>query len=329
MPSARPRRWPSSACREHTAVNTPLILSAGTQVVALVEVKGPDGKPAHPRGAVGVVVQAPSDYWHSYRVRFPDGFEAALKRQELSILSHYKLGQIGQGQAPAAAGHLAEYSLYDAVIYRCVVGSRAYGLDDADSDTDRRGVYLPPAEMHWSLYGVPEQLENLDTEETYWELQKFLTMALKANPNVLECLHTPVVEHATPLAEELRGMRDVFLSRMVYQTYNGYVLSQFKKLQGDLRNKGAVKWKHVMHLIRLLLAGVTVLREGTVPVHVGEHRDKLLAIKRGEVPFAEVEAWRLELHRQFDAAAESTKLPERPDYERANAFLIRARRSMV
>jgi hypothetical protein len=84
-----------------------------------------------------------------------------------------------------------------------------------------------------------------------------------------------------------------------------------------------------MHQIRLLLAGVTVLRDGVVPVRVEAHRDRLLAIKRGEVPFEEVEAWRLDLHRQFDAAAESTKLPERPDYEKANAFLVRARRSMT
>jgi predicted nucleotidyltransferase len=305
-----------------------LILSVGTQVVALVEVKGPDGRPAHPRGAVGVVVQTPADYWHCYRVRFPDGLEVALKRAELSVLSEYKRGAMGGGVVPAG-GPLAEYDLYDFVVYRCVVGSRAYGLDDAQSDTDRRGVYLPPADMHWSLYGVPEQLENPETEEAYWELQKFLSLALKANPNVLECLYTPLVEHATPLAEELRSMRESFLSRMVYQTYNGYVLSQFKKLQADLRNKGAVKWKHVMHLIRLLLAGVTVLREGFVPVRVEDHRDRLLAIKRGEVAFDEVEAWRLDLHKQFDAAAESTKLPERPDYEKANAFLVRARRGMV
>jgi len=58
----------------------------------------------------------------------------------------------------------------------------------------------------------------------------------------------------------------------------------------------------------------------------GEHRERLLAIKRGEVPFEEVEAWRLDLHRQFDAAAEATKLPERPDYEKANALLLKARR---
>jgi hypothetical protein len=308
-------------CLSAKSAMNPHLLPVGTQVVALVEVRGPDGAAAHPRGAVGVVVQAPADYWRAYRVRFPDGFEAALKRQELSVLSHYKQGALG--------GPLEEYDLYRHVIYRCVVGSRAYGLDDAASDTDRRGVYLPPADMHWSLFGVPEQLENDDTQEVYWELQKFLTLALKANPNVLECLYTPLVEHATELSREMLGMRESFLSRMVYQTYNGYVLSQFKKLQGDLRNRGEVKWKHVMHLIRLLLAGITVLREGFVPVPVGDHRDRLLAIKRGEVAWPEVEAWRLDLHRQFDAAAEATKLPDRPDYEKANDFLIRARRSVI
>ena len=305
-----------------------LILPVGTQVVALVEVRGTDGKPVHPRGAVGVVVQAPADYWHSYRVRFPDAFEAAFKRPELAVLAHYKAGEVGKHSGDAT-GPLAEYDLYDHVIYRCVVGSRAYGLDDDRSDTDRRGVYLPPAERHWSLYGVPEQLENPETEETYWEIQKFLTLALKANPNVLECLYTPLVEHASPLAREMLDMRASFLSRTVYQTYNGYVLSQFKKLQADLRNKGAVKRKHVMHLLRLLLAGITVLEEGVAPVHVGPHRERLLSVKRGEVPFEELEAWRLELHKRFDAAAESTKLPERPDYERANAFLIRVRRAAV
>jgi predicted nucleotidyltransferase len=305
-----------------------LILPVGTQVVALVEVKGADGKPVHPRGAVGIVTQSPADVWHSYHVRFPDGFEASFRRQDLAILANFKAGEIGRDSS-TRTGPLAEYELYDHVIYRCVVGSRAYGLDDEHSDTDRRGVYLPPAERHWSLYGVPEQLENLDTEETYWEIQKFLTLALKANPNVLECLYTPLVELATPLAQEMLDMRQSFLSRTVYQTYNGYVLSQFKKLQAGLRNKGAVKWKHVMHLIRLLIAGITVLEEGVVPVHAGPHRDKLLAIKRGEVPFDEIEAWRLDLHKRFDAAAERTTLPERPDYDRANAFLIRARRSVV
>lgn len=160
-------------------------------------------------------------------------------------------------------------------------------------------------------------------------MQKFLVMALKANPNVLEVLNTPLVEHATPLARELLDMRACFLSKLVYQTYSGYVMSQFRKLQGDLRNKGQVKWKHVMHLLRLLLAGATTLREGRVPVDAGDHRERLLAVKRGEVAWAEVEAWRLRLHAEFDAAYKATTLPDRPDYDRANAFLLRARRSAL
>jgi hypothetical protein len=121
-------------------------------------------------------------------------------------------------------------------------------------------------------------------------------------------------------------MRGCFLSRLVYQTYNGYVLSQFKKMQADLRNRGRVKWKHVMHLIRLLLSGIHIMRVGFVPVRLEEHRERLLAIRRGEVPWEEVEDWRKRLHHEFNAASEATSLPERPDYEKANVLLIEARR---
>ena len=276
-----------------------LIYPVGAQVVTLTDITGSGRRTLHPRGAVGVIVKSPSDQTHTYRVRFTDGVEASLGHADLVLLAKFKEGEIGE-----TAQSIQRCNLFERVIYRCVVGSRAYGLDDADSDTDRRGIYLPPAELHWSLYGVPEQLENEATQEAYWEIQKFIVLALKANPNVLECLYTPLVETKTPLAEELLQMRSLFLSRLVYQTYNGYVMSQFKKMQADIRNQGQVKWKHVMHLIRLLLSGIVVLREGYVPVRVDQHREQLLAIKRGEIPWSEVEQWRLSLHREFEAAFE-------------------------
>lgn len=215
------------------------------------------------------------------------------------------------------------------MIYRCVIGSRAYGLETAESDHDRRGIYLPPAEMHWSLFGLPEQLENDATQECDWELQKFLTLALKANPNVLEVLYSPIVEHASPIAQEMLSLRSAFLSKLVYQTYNGYVLSQFKKLEADLRNHGQIKSKHAMHLIRLLLAGITILRDGVVPVRVDEHRDRLLAIRHEQIPWQEINDWRLQLHHQFEQAFAVTTLPDRPDYAAVNSLLLRARRSMT
>jgi hypothetical protein len=305
----------------------PPILPAGTKVVVRTDVRrGPHGQLAHPAGSVAVIAASPVDAEHSYRVRFTDGHEASLKREDLAVLKHFQR----EPAQIAEVAHSAEYDFKQHVIYKCVVGSRAYGLSHDASDTDYRGIYLPPADLQWSLFGVPEQLEDDATQETYWELGKFLVLALKANPNVLECLHTPLVEHATPLARELLDLRGIFLSKLVYQTYNGYVLSQFKKLSGDLRNRGEVKWKHVMHLTRLLLAGITTLRDHVVPVRVAdEHRGRLLAIRNGELPWDEVDAWRLQLHEEFDDAFGQTTLPDRPGYAAANAFLIRARRAMT
>jgi len=328
---------------------------AGTQVVALVQVRGTNNSLVHPRGEVGVVTRTPTGEQNEFLVRFPDGFEASLTREQLDVLKHFK-DRLSGAESPTA-----DFNLESLVIYRCVVGSRAYGLDDDDSDTDRRGIYLAPADLHWSHFGAPEQFEDNATQSCYWELQKFLTMALKANPNILECLYSPIVEKVTPLGEELLALRQQFLSQMIFQTFNGYAMSQFKKIEQDIRNQpsreaqrrakatapksagdeggpatrsgsanhGEVRWKHAMHLLRLLLTGAATLRDARVPVRVEAHRERLLAVKRGEMPWAEVDAWRKELHRDFERALAETKLPERPDYEAANRFLMKARREMA
>ena len=295
---------------------------AGTQVVSLVEVRGTNHSLVHPRGAVGVVTRTPAVEGETFLVRFPDGFEKSLERSQIEVLKHFKdlLGDGSQSE---------EFDLESFIIYRCVVGSRAYGLDNDESDTDRRGIYLAPAELQWSLFGAPEQFEDNATQSCYWELQKFLTMALKANPNILECLYSPMVEKVTPLGAELISARQGFLSQMIFQTFNGYAMSQFKKIEQDIRNHGEVRWKHAMHLLRLLMTGAATLRDARVPVRVEADRDRLLAVKRAELPWAEVDAWRKELHQDFERALAETKLPERPDYEAANRFLIKARREMT
>ena len=151
-----------------------------------------------PTGRVGVIVSAGD----LYLVRFPEGDEGAFQRSDLTIYRH------ALAEIPLA---IDAESLLPYVQYRCVVGSTAYGLATESSDVDRRGFYLPPAELHWSLVGVPEQLASAH-EEAYWEIEKFLRLAPKANPNVLECLYTPLVEHATPLAHELLAMRSLPLA---------------------------------------------------------------------------------------------------------------------
>ncbi len=291
--------------------------------MSLLEIRGSQNACVHPRGAVGIVTRTPCGHETHYLVRFPDGFEASLVREQFEVLKQFK-ERLGDGETTSDGFFLEPH-----VIYRCIVGSRAYGLETEASDTDLRGIYQAPAEMQWSLFGAPEQFEDNTTQSCYWELQKFIVMALRANPNILECLYSPLVEKAAPVAERLLGMREQFLSQMIFQTFNGYALSQFKKIEQDLRNHGAVKWKHAMHLLRLLITGAATLREHRVPVRVESLRDELLAVKHGERTWDQVNTWRLQLHCDFEQALAETTLPERPDYEAANIFLIEARRSLL
>ena len=59
-----------------------------------------------------------------------------------------------------------------------------------------------------------------------------------------------------------------------------------------------------------------------------------MTIPRSELPWAEAGGraqapWRKELHCDFECALAETKLPERPDYEKANELLIKARWQMA
>jgi predicted nucleotidyltransferase len=113
-------------------------------------------------------------------------------------------------------------------------------------------------------------------------------MALKANPSVLETLWTPLVLLADETAQELRAIRQAFLSKHVYKTYSGYVLSQFRRMANAFKDKGTYKPKHAMHLIRLLHSGIAALETGEIRIDVAEHRDELLHIRNDGLPFDEV-----------------------------------------
>jgi predicted nucleotidyltransferase len=300
------------------------LFGIGSQVVVLRNVRGGGSRDLYPKGVVGIVVRIPNLDQPTYGIRFMDGSEEAFPGSELASLAKYRQPTDHEMQV-----HQEQSRYYDRIIYQCVIGSRAYGLSNEDSDVDRRGIYLPRAQDHWSLFGVPEQLECESTQEAYWEYQKFLILALKANPNALECLYSPLVERQEPAVKPLLENRHIFLSQLVYQTFSGYVTSQFKKLQTDIRNQGQINWKHAMHLIRLLICGTEILKNQHVAVDVGEHREMLLQIRRGQTRWDQVDELRKTLQKQFDRAFSATSLPERPDYAQANELLIQARLGAV
>jgi hypothetical protein len=84
--------------------NLTVMVPIGTQVVSRVEIKGTDGKPIHPAGVVGVITASPVDHQHCYRVRFPDGYEASLRRHEIVTLRDYQLSGLQQTYSALSRG---------------------------------------------------------------------------------------------------------------------------------------------------------------------------------------------------------------------------------
>ncbi len=273
-------------------------------------------------GSVGIVIKGPPHNGEPYLVRFGDEVEIEIEFKKLSLRRREIENILSEDPEEDFSPH---------IIYRCKVGSKAFGLANDDSDDDLRGIFLPPANRHWSMYRMPEQIEikTDQDDEVYWEIEKFFSLAVKANPNILETLWTPIVLDANPIADKIRTNRGAFLSNHIYKTYSGYVLSQFRRMKNAYEKTGRYKNKHAMHLVRLLYSGIDAMKTGEIMIDVSRHREQLLDIRNGKFSFEQIRQVALELDREFQDAFEDSVLPEQPDFAAINKMLIAARNSMV
>lgn len=117
------------------------------------------------------------------------------------------------------------------LLFECISGSRAYGLDTPQSDTDLKGVYYMPKEKYYGLEYIP-QISNETNDEVYYELGRFVELLGKNNPNLMEMLATPseCMLYKHPLMEKLT--LDIFLSKLCKDTFAGYAISQIRKARG-------------------------------------------------------------------------------------------------
>jgi len=210
-------------------------------------------------------------------------------------------------------------------ILAVVVGSRAYGLHGPGSDHDRRGVFVAPTRLFWRLDKPPTHVDGPAEEQFSWEVERFCTLALQANPTVLEVLWSPLVEATTADGQQLLATRRAFLSRRVADTYGSYARDQLDRVAARRQRTGETNHKQAMHMIRLLFAGAHVLRTGEVLVDVRHLRDRLLAVRRGDLPWEQVASWAADLLAELADAAAGTRLPEQPDRDAVDQLLAAIR----
>lgn len=117
------------------------------------------------------------------------------------------------------------------IIFEVVSGSRAYGLDTPTSDTDIRGVFVLPPHLyyHWDR---AVQVNNATNDESFYELDRFVELLSKNNPNILELLAADVrnIIYKHPIFDRLRP--EMFLSKLAKESFAGYAMTQVRKARG-------------------------------------------------------------------------------------------------
>jgi uncharacterized protein len=141
----------------------------------------------------------------------------------------------------------------------------------------------------------------------------------------------------TELGARLRQLRRAILSKRAGHGYLGYLRGQKERLQGtrgqkrvnrpELVEAHGFDTKYAMHALRLGYQGLELLETGRVTLPMPEpERSRVMAVRRGERSFDEVLAAIGEIEQLLKAALEHTALPERPDDDAVNAFLVDAYR---
>lgn len=118
------------------------------------------------------------------------------------------------------------------IIYGCIVGSHAYGTNVEGSDMDRKWIYVQSANDLF-LNGYRPQIE-LSKDEVAYELSRFLELAQKANPTILELLFSPsdCIIYKHHCFERVLAIRKYFLTKQCRYSFGGYAISQIEKARG-------------------------------------------------------------------------------------------------
>jgi len=177
-----------------------------------------------------------------------------------------------------------------------------------------------------------------DLDLVAYSLRKWLRLALRGNPTVLllfSPLETLLV--CTERGAALREFAPAIVSRRAGPRYVGYMRAQKERLIGtrgqrnvnrpELIEAHGYDRKYAMHVARLGLQGIELLSTDRLTLPMPEpDRERVMAIRRGDVPLDEALTEIDDIERRLLAAVEASPLREEPDYESVNAFLIETHR---
>lgn len=101
------------------------------------------------------------------------------------------------------------------------------------------------------------------------------------------------------------------------------MLRNYGKLNHRNRKKDELHLnKHAMHLIRLYFMGIDILKNHAIVTYRENEHDLLMSIRKGEMSYKDVFAMQKELEAALDKAYADSTLPDKPDIQKINDFVV-------
>lgn len=226
----------------------------------------------------------------------------------------------------------------------CYRGSIAHGMfvpqEDPNSidDKDLLAVNIAPIEKYFGLTSYEGQKDKFIREYdiVVFEYRKFISLLLKANPNVLSTLWLSPKHYIYRdwTFDWVIEARDLFSSLRAYHSFTGYAYSQLKRMRtgafegymGEKRKKLVKEFgydtKNAAHLIRLLRMGIEFLKEGILHVE-REDASELLDIKKGRWSLEKVEREAEDLFKVAKEVYSKSPLPPKPKEEAIEMMMMK------
>jgi len=244
----------------------------------------------------------------------------------------------------------------DTTIYECLMGSVSYGCSSDTSDCDVYSFCIPPKDIIFPhLQGVilgydtqynqfeQYQQHHIQSEQemggkgreydiTIYNIVKYFKLCADCNPNMIDSLFVPQTSILTisKIGQMVREKRHIFLSKKAWHSFKGYAYSQLHKAKGKNPEKDSKRdklrqefgWdvKYLYHVFRLIDEVEQILELGDIDLQRG--KEKMKAIRRGEVSLEEVESWFQIKEKELEKLYHISELPHSPRYKEIKELLM-------
>lgn len=131
-----------------------------------------------------------------------------------------------------------KWNIEDYIIFEALVGSQLYGTSTSESDTDYRGVCIPPWEVRNNPFQNFDQKDGWNgkyEDRVIYNIRKFFKLCANSNPAIIELLFVPddfwIHEKVKPVWHKIIYHRNFFLSKKAKYTFTGYAHSQLQRIK--------------------------------------------------------------------------------------------------